>query len=376
MYSGAFTHGGWKPWMTATLDAAPDDDGGFEAAAMLIGRASMARWPDVVLARELPVREAAERAIAIGEAIGSTRLVSHGLEALSWQDADTGFCEAAAAADRMLAVMSRMSDRVEASETAVEAAIRLVHAGRFEEAAATARDAAAITRGMSGHRRLHAVAGQTVCLSVQGRLAELADAAQNAVELALEEGERACMKVSLALAGHALARFEALDTAAGARAAELVDGTRAFHAGSWSYRSIELLRPFVGLEHTRRRLGVADAPRGLVEDVYRLRATLQLAALADDESIGPLAANARALALQACALPLTWLADWAEAVRDGALNRALAATAALDAYGEHYAAARLAVDALARMPDPDAATATAAKLERMGARASAAELAH
>ena len=35
-------------------------------------------------------RAAAERAIEIAETIGSTRLLSHGLEALWWRDADTG----------------------------------------------------------------------------------------------------------------------------------------------------------------------------------------------------------------------------------------------------------------------------------------------
>jgi hypothetical protein len=61
-------------------------------------------------------------------------------------------------------------------------------------------------------------------------------------------------------------------------------------------------------------------------------------------------------------------------VRARRLQRALNATAALDAYGEHYTGARLAADALVRMPDAYAAAETAARLERMGALASAAEL--
>ena len=52
----------------------------------------------------------------------------------------------------------------------------------------------------------------------------------------------------------------------------------------------------------------------------------------------------------------------------------VAATDALDAYGERYTAARLMVDALIRMPDPAVAEATAARLRAMGALASAAEL--
>jgi hypothetical protein len=80
------------------------------------------------------------------------------------------------------------------------------------------------------------------------------------------------------------------------------------------------------------------------------------------------------VAREACAPAVGWIADWAQGVRAGSLERALAATRALDLYGEHYTAARLEVDALLRMPDQAAAADTAARLERMGARASAAEL--
>jgi hypothetical protein len=139
-------------------------------------------------------------------------------------------------------------------------------------------------------------------------------------------------------------------------------------------RGIELLRPFVHRDRSRRRLAEGDDLRGLVDGVHQLRVLIQLAALDEDEPIAPVAERARALGRQACAPALTWMADWAEAVRARALPQALAAAAALDAYGEHYTAARLEVDALVRMPDVAAAAATAARLERMGALASAAEL--
>lgn len=80
------------------------------------------------------------------------------------------------------------------------------------------------------------------------------------------------------------------------------------------------------------------------------------------------------MAREACAPPLAWIADWAEALRAGSLAGVLAATGALDAYGERYTAARLMVDALMRLPDPAVAEATAARLRAMGALASAAEL--
>jgi hypothetical protein len=80
------------------------------------------------------------------------------------------------------------------------------------------------------------------------------------------------------------------------------------------------------------------------------------------------------VAREACAPPLGWIADWAEAVKAGSLAGAAAATDALDAYGEHYTAARLMADALLRHDDPAAAEATAARLQAMGALGSAAEL--
>ncbi len=86
--------------------------------------------------------------------------------------------------------------------------------------------------------------------------------------------------------------------------------------------------------------------------MQHLRAALQLAALEDDEPIEEISARARALAREACSPALTWIADRAEAVRAHRLQRAFDATAALDAYGEHYTAARLPVDALVRMPTP------------------------
>jgi hypothetical protein len=143
---------------------------------------------------------------------------------------------------------------------------------------------------------------------------------------------------------------------------------------SFRYRGIELLRPFVGLEHTRQRMAGSDIARGLVDGVHHLRAALQLAALDDGDDLDALADRARTVGREACAPAVAWIADWAQAVRTGSLPRALAATGALDAYGEHYTAARLEVDALVRMPDAAAATRTAQRLERMGARASAAEL--
>lgn len=178
----------------------------FEVGALLIGRASMVRW--FVLDGEAlaTARRAADRAIQIAERIGSTQLLSHGLEALGWRDADHGFCEASATADRLLDVVRRMPDRVEAAETLVIAAICLLRGGRFEEARAVGRQAAAAAHDLSPHRRMHAASCMTVCLLGAGHLAELAEATAEAPDLVEHEGTRTCAMGSLALAGHAVVR--------------------------------------------------------------------------------------------------------------------------------------------------------------------------
>ena len=334
----------------------------------------MVRW-FVLEGEELAkARRAAERAIEIAERIGSTQLLSHGLEALGWRDADHGFCDASETADRMLEVVRRMPDHVEASESLVIAAICLARGGRFEDAFATGREAAASARHLSPHRRMHAASAQTVCLLGAGRFGELAEATSEAPSLVEHEGSRTCAMGSLALAGHAVAKFEALDTAAAIRAAADVEAVGLHRSdSSFRYRGIEVLRPFVGLERTRARLEYGEPVRGLVDGVHYLRVYVQLAAL-EDGDVEPLVAKARRVAREACAPPLGWIADWAEALRAGSLAGVVTATDGLDAYGERYTAARLLADALVRIPDPAAAEATAARLRAMGALASAAEI--
>jgi hypothetical protein len=377
-YPGAFTREDWKPWAVKAIDeglaGAAGERATFETGALLIGRASMVRWFDLPPLELTQARAAAERAIEVAEAIGSTQLLSHGLEALGWRDADSGFCEAGDTADRMLDLIGRMADRVEAAESWVIAAVSLQRAGRHAQARETAAEAGRAAAHLSPHRRLHAASAQTVCLLPAGRLAELGDAVAEAADLALDEGSRTCAMASLSIAGLAVARFEALEPDAGERAASLVEVTGLHRSDSaFRYFGIEVLRPFVGLERTRARLDRADTARGLVDGVHHLRARLQLAALAGDP-VADIAAGAQAAARAACAPALGWIAEWALALEDGELTRALTATAALRAYGEAYTAARLEVDALARMPDDAAREATATALEHLGALGSAAEL--
>jgi DNA-binding SARP family transcriptional activator/tetratricopeptide (TPR) repeat protein len=377
-YPGAFTRPEWRRWAVAQIDEGLAGDAErqdtFEVGALLIGRASMVRWFVLEGEELVKARRAAERAIEIAERIGSTQLLSHGLEALGWRDADHGFCEAGATADRMLELVRRMSDRVEAAESLVVAAVCLARSGRLDEAFATGREAAAAARHLSPHRRMHAASAQTVCLLGAGRFDELAEATGEAPELIEHEGSRTCAMGSLALAGYAVVRFETRDTAAGEHAAAGVEAVGLHRSdSSFRYRGIEVLRPFVGLERTRARLDYGDPVRGLVDGVHELRVRLQLVAL-EEGDVAPLVAKAHRVAREACAPPLAWIADWAGALSAGALTGVVAATDALDAYGERYTAARLLADALVRLPDPEVAEATAARLRAMGALATAAEL--
>ncbi len=179
-YPGAFTRPEWREWAIAQIEQGlagdADQHDTFEVGALLIGRASMVRWFVLDGEELVKARRAAERAIEIAERIGSTQLLSHGLEALGWRDADHGFCDASATADRMLEVVRRMPDRVEAAESLVIAAICLARGGRFDDAFAAGREAAASARHLSPHRRMHAASAQTVCLLGAGRFDELAEA--------------------------------------------------------------------------------------------------------------------------------------------------------------------------------------------------------
>jgi hypothetical protein len=119
--------------------------------------------------------------------------------------------------------------------------------------------------------------------------------------------------------------------------------------------------------------------------VHRTRLGLQLCALAGDwEGLAQVQEEARELARTACAPSLALIADWSEAMRlaatghsEEALAKASAASAALDSAGERYRAARLLTHLLPLL-ELDVATRiagdVAARLESMGALASAAEL--
>jgi tetratricopeptide (TPR) repeat protein len=387
-YGGALSVEGWKPQardiLERGLEQTDEEEVSFERGALLAGRATARFWEVAPLGQE-ELRQA-ERAIEIAKEIGSNTLLTYALDALAGYMQQKGFCESAQMAERTQAVGRAMEDRVEAHEMFVTAAISFAEAGNFEAAATTAAEAARLAGQLGPHRGLHAESAQAHALLPAGRLPELLNATTQAAELVAEEGMQTCFHGLIALAGQALAAHELEGQSAGTRVLEVYDATKPLTESFQELHTIEILRPLLGVEETRRRVegvkvGQADT---VVARIYRVRSGLQAFATAGAWSeFGTLAAEARVLAQTACAPALAWIADWGESVRlatagrsEEALAKAEAAAASLESFGERYTAARLLFDLLPFL-DGDAigrlADDTARRLKAMGALTSAAK---
>jgi class 3 adenylate cyclase len=385
-YSGAFTGDAWRPAAAelvkeglAELGEAAET---FEAGALLVGRSRMPRWLGTPTDRKQTRRDA-ERAIEIAEAIDSAYLLSYAIEALSQPTVQDGFCEAGSIGERCVAVAETLTDRIEAHETRVLAALLLSRADRPEAAQQAADRAAREAAELSPHRRLHAAGAQTASLLADGHLTRLQAATAAVPELIREDGGRVCPYGALALAGHALTLFEAGERATAA-AVELLDrASQGAEGPTLLFRAAEVIRPLASLEAASSRLDRIATSADRVPRIYELRGALQVHALRGDAVLGELIDEARALAVPTCAQALSNLADWAEAVelaRSGSPTEALAkanpAMVELEARGERYTAARLMTDLLPLLDRRLAAAVaaeTAERLEAMGAHASAAE---
>jgi class 3 adenylate cyclase len=387
-YGGALSAEGWtlqaRDILERGFEQTDEEELTFERGALLAGRASATFW-EVASPDPADARADGERAVQIAEKIGSSTLLTYALDALAGQVEEKGFCESAQMAERTEAVGRAMEDRVEAQEMFVTAAINFAEAGNFEAAATTAAEAGRLAAQLGPHRGLHAGSAQTSALLPPGRLPELLDATASAAELIAEEGMQTCYHGMLALAGQALAAHELKGQAAGAQALAAYDATKPLTKSPRQLRTIEILRPLLGLEGTYLRRGSVNArePDSVVARIYRVRLGLQVSALAGSWSeFEPHAAEARALAKTACAPALAWIADWGEAVRlatagrfDEARARATAAAASLESFGERYTAARLLADFVEvqdGQADPEIVEDAAGRLEAVGALTSAA----
>ena len=276
----------WREWAVAQIEQGLAGDAErrdtFEVGALLIGRASMVRW-FVLDGEELAkARRAAERAIEIAERIGSTQLLSHGLEALGWRDADHGFCDAER--DRRPDARGRAPDArprrgVRVAGHRRDLPARAAAASRTPFAAG--REAAASARHLSPHRRMHAASAQTVCLLGAGRFDELAEATSEAPALVDARGQpdvrdglaRARRPRGRAVRGARHGRRRARRRATSRRSACTAATRRSATAGSRSCGRSS------GSSARARGSSYGEPVRGLVDGVHDLRVRVQLVAL-------------------------------------------------------------------------------------------------
>jgi class 3 adenylate cyclase len=387
-YGGALAAEGWKAEAREILERGLEETGEkdvtFARGALLAGRATAAFWEVGPPLFGEEVRPDAERAVEIAKEIGSSALLTYALDALASQTRQTGFCESTQVATQALEVAKSVEDRVEGHEMFVTAAISFAEAGNFEAAATIAAEAARLAVQLGPHRGLHAGSAQTKALLQAGRLPELLDATDRAAELIAEEGMQTCFHGLIALAGQAIAAHELKGRAAGARVLEVYDATKPLTATFNQLLVLEILRPLLGVEETRRRFDSVNVPYYAVHGrIYRLRTALQVFALVGEwTKFERLAVDARALAQTACAPALAWIADWGEAVRlattgrsEDARAKAASATASLESFGERYTAARLLADFLQFLErDAELVEDAAQRLEASGAFTTAAEV--
>jgi DNA-binding SARP family transcriptional activator len=387
-YRGAFAGESWQAQAVKLVEdglaVVGDRSGTFECGALLLGRAwGLRRWTgrgDLAAAKR-----DAKRAVAIGESIDSPELLAAALEGLSWLISEEGFCEAGTMGERLIRASAGSSDRVEAHESKVTAAICFGWAGRFDRAAEVAQEAMLEAPRLSPHRALHSALAQTFCLAPTGRFAELGQATDRVLESALEDAGdgQTCLGAIVGVAGRVLWLHETLQADASAAALELMSRVRPPDRQSiYDYFVAELLRPLLGVEATRTRLQrIQPDGQDATASILYLRAWLPVLAISGSEDeLDHASADARRLAQAACAPALGWIADWGTAARlaasdpEPARARARAAAAALAEYGEKYTAARLDLDfALLTTGGTrvEVAEDVAERFEAMGARASA-----
>lgn len=290
--------------------------------------------------------------------------------------------------ERLAHAGETLTSRPDAHEARVTAAISLTRAGHYDRARELARDATRESVRMSSHRATHAASAEAHCLVPAGRFEELIEVTPGVVDVVREEGGRVCQTGSVGLAGRALALHERGERTAANEVLELFERAPAPQGVvHMHWLAIDMLRPLAGPERTARiATRVHRSGTTLAGSVYELRLNLQLSALLGEwTTVADLIAEARSVAARACAPPLAWIADWAEAVEraaasegEKAVSDATRAARALADHGEPYTAARLLTDILPFL-DCDMraplAERVAARLDAMGASTSAKEAA-
>ncbi len=387
-YRGAFAGDSWQApaidLVEEGLASVDLDAPTFETGVLLLSRAwGFRRW--LQRGDLAGAKRDAERAIAIAESADSPELLAAALEGLSWLVSEEGFCASDAMGERLVRASAGSSDRVEAHESNVTAALCFGWAGRFDRARKVAREAMLEAARLSPHRALHAAMAQTFCLAPTGRFTELGEATSDVLDAAVEDAGdgHTCFGAVTGVAGRVLWLHETLEPDAAAAALELMNRVQPPDRRSiYAYFIAELLRPVVGVEATGATLSrIRPEGHDGTASILYLRAQLPVLALSGGgDELNRAIAEAERLAQAACAPVLGWIADWAAAARlapgdpEAARTRGRAALAALAEHGESYTAARLELDSLPLAPTRtrvQIAENLAARFEAMGAHASA-----
>jgi hypothetical protein len=261
-------------------------------------------------------------------------------------------------------------------------------AGRPDRASEMAARAREDAEKLGSHRAVHAAAATVSAMLLPGRLGEMEVHTRAVPDLIVEEGGRTCGNGALALAGRALALFEARRADEAEEVLDVVE-RHAPNAGPplYLYTAAEVVRPFVGLERTRDTLDtLAGRERGgAASTALRLRAELQFCAVAgDDERMATMLDIHAELSSGVGKHDLGHIVRWAHAMgmaRSGdaeeAFTRASIACGAMSTQMP-YLSGRLLADFLPLVTEVDGARdlaeETVQRLDALGAWASADEL--
>jgi hypothetical protein len=380
-YFGAFPDTEWHEaaaeMVRTWLDRLGESSESFETGALLVGR-SMFEFDQIQARAGEEAIADAERALAVADRIGSPRLLSYAVDAVTMLMAVDGLCSAANAGRLAAGTRARVPDRWSAHEMLINAAHLHAAAGELDRAMELATEAAHEAATLSTHQRIHAAAAQAYTLAQAGRLAELREATAAVPDLIEEEDRTACYHGLVALAAQVLAAHELGDADAAARTLTLTDEVTSAGPDPLGerLRALELVLRVRGVEESGRLLASHPSPFGRTASMRRLRAALQIAALAGDTAtVDELAPEGVALATAACAPALASIADWAASLAAGDLPGA--ERAALGLVGERYLSARLLADLVGFAPRVERgrlAEEAASRLEALGAVTSAGEV--
>ena len=380
-YSGAFSGEDWKSeavqGLESRLDEIDEREDSLELAALLIGRSTWARR-DLAERTSEQGKADAERAIAISEKFGSQKLLAHALDAYEMVLREEGFCELGDLADRMVELGSAMTDRRQAHEMLVTAAISFTEIGRYDDSRQTGQVAGEDAKSLAVHQRIHGVRGLTAYMVPNGQFAEILAGSGELMELMNADGGSLCDFGGGALMGRILALFEQ------GFQEEASDVLRFFQSALpdkdripvVELQMVERIRPFIDAEHALQLLDSARDLKAPTHQVYWIRARLPLAvAMGDWVEVESLIEKSHELAISTCAPTIVSMANWAIAVREGSSDGVRRSLSEVD---EPYTAVRLAVDFFSMAPDSyddDFRASTEVVLKEMGALASLAQLA-